>query len=70
MPQMPEKAVVPALDKLLSPQTGLVPMGEVDMKGLETVLEVRSQYAPQGNQLTDTDRYLDLSFYKEAVANR
>ena len=70
MPQMPEKAVAPALDKLLSPQTGLVPMGEVDMKGLETVLEVRSQYAPQGNQLTDTDRYLDLSFYKEAVANR
>lgn len=70
MPQIPEKGVAPALEKLLSPQTGLVPMGEVDMKGLETVLEVRSQYAPQGNQLTDTEKYLDLSFYKEAVANR
>ena len=70
MPQMPEKGVAPALEKLLSPQTGLVPLGEVDMKGLETVLEVRSQYAPQGIQLKDTEKYLDLSFYKEAVANR
>jgi ABC-type nitrate/sulfonate/bicarbonate transport system substrate-binding protein len=70
MPQMPKKGVAPALEKLLSPQTGLVPMGKIDMKGLETVLEVRSQYAPEGNRLTDTKKYLDLSFYEEAVANR
>ncbi|MBK19945.1 MAG: ABC transporter substrate-binding protein [Rhodospirillaceae bacterium] len=70
MPQMPEKAVGPALEKLLVPETGLVPMGKVDMEGLKTVLEIRSQYAPQGKQLTDTEKYLDLSFYEEAISGR
>ena len=70
MPQMPEKGVAPALEKLLSPKTGLVPMGTIDMDGLKTILEVRSQYAPQGKQLTDAEKYLDLSFYEEAVAGR
>ncbi len=70
MPQMPENAVTPALEKLLVPETGLIPMGTVDMDGLKTVLEVRSQYAPQGKQLTDINKYLDLSFYKEAIASR
>ncbi len=70
MPQMPEKAVGPALEKLLVPETGLVPMGIVDREGLKTVLEIRSQYAPQGKQLTDIDKYLDLSFYEEALAGR
>ena len=70
MPQMPEKGIAPALEKLLSPQTGLVPMGTIDMDGLKTILEVRSQYAPQGKQLTDAEKYLDLSFYEEALAGR
>ena len=70
MPQMPEKGIAPALAKLLSPQTGLVPMGTIDMDGLKTILEVRSQYAPQGKQLTDAEKYLDLSFYEEALAGR
>ena len=40
------------------------------MDGLKTILEVRSQYAPQGKQLTDAEKYLDLSFYEEALAGR
>ena len=70
MPQMPDKAVAPALEKLLVPETGLIPMGTVDMNGLKTVLEIRSQYAPQGKTLTDVDKYLDLSFYREAISTR
>ena len=62
--------VAPALEKLLVPETGLIPMGTVDMNGLKTVLEIRSQYAPQGKTLTDVDKYLDLSFYREAISTR
>jgi ABC-type nitrate/sulfonate/bicarbonate transport system substrate-binding protein len=70
MPQMKPRAVAPSLKKLLSPRTGLVPGGKIDREGLKTILELRSQYAPQGRQLTDMEKYLDLSYYEEAVAGR
>lgn len=70
MPQMKPQAISPTLDKLLSPRTGLVPAAKVDLEGLETVLELRSQYAPQKKQLTDVQKYLDLSYYEEAIAGR
>jgi ABC-type nitrate/sulfonate/bicarbonate transport system substrate-binding protein len=70
MPQMKPQAIAPAMAKLVDPRTGLVPEGAVDLKGLETVLELRSQYAPQKKQLTDVGKYLDLSYYEEAVAGR
>jgi ABC-type nitrate/sulfonate/bicarbonate transport system substrate-binding protein len=70
MPQMKPQAIAPSMEKLVSPRTGLVPNATVDLKGLETVLELRSQYAPQKLQLTDVQKYLDLSYYDEAIAGR
>ena len=70
MPQIPASGLIPAIEKLLIPETGLVPEGKIDMEGLKTILELRSQYAPQGKQLTDAKKYLDLSFYKQALARR
>lgn len=68
MPQMKPQALGPALAKLRAPETGLVPNGKIDREGLKTVLELRSQYAPQGKQLTDIETYIDESFYKAATS--
>ncbi len=70
MPNMKPQAIGPAMDKLMDPKTGLIPLCELDYEGLKTVLELRSQYAPQGVQLTDPDKYLDHSYYQDALAGR
>ena len=70
MPNTKPQAIGPALEKLLDPKTGLIPLGKMDYEGLRTVLALRSRYAPQGKQLTDPDIYIDLSYYDEAVAGR
>jgi ABC-type nitrate/sulfonate/bicarbonate transport system substrate-binding protein len=68
MPQMDSRALGPALSKLKSPETGLVPEGRIDREGLKTVLELRSHYAPQGRLLTDIEKYIDESYYEEALS--
>jgi len=70
MPNMKPQAIGPAMDKLMNPDTGLIPGCKMDYPGLNMVLELRSQYAPQGKQLSDPDKYIDLSYYEEAVAGR
>jgi len=67
MPQIKPQAVGIALSKLRSPDTGLVPRGVIDREGLKTVLALRSQYAPQGQKLTDVEKYIDETFYLEAL---
>lgn len=68
IPVMKPEAVAPAMKKLLDPRTGLNPKAEIDMAGLDTVLELRSQYAEQKKQLTDAAKYIDLSYYQAALA--
>ena len=58
------------MNKLINPKTGLIPQCQLDYEGLKTVLELRTQYAPQSLQLTNPDKYIDLSYYQEAVAGR
>ena len=70
MPDMKPQAIGPAFNKLLDPSTGLIPLCKLDYEGLKTVLELRSQYAPQGIQLTDPDKYLDHSYYQDALTGR
>ena len=70
MPNIKPQGIAPAMAKLLSPATGLIPMGKLDYEGLKTVLALRSKYAPQGKQLTDPDKYIDLSYYEAAVKAR
>lgn len=67
MPQIKRQAVGIALSKLRSPDTGLVPRGVIDREGLKTVLALRSQYAPQGQKLTNIEKYIDETFYREAL---
>jgi ABC-type nitrate/sulfonate/bicarbonate transport system substrate-binding protein len=70
MPVLKPQAIAPAMAKLVSPRTGLIPEGRLDYEGLKTVLALRSKYAPRKKQLADPDRYIDLSYYEEAVAGR
>ena len=70
MPNMKPQAISPAMNKLINPKTGLIPQCQLDYEGLKTVLELRTQYAPQSLQLTNPDKYVDLSYYQEAVAGR
>ncbi len=69
MPAMRPRAIAPSLDKLIAPETGFVPMAALDRAGLDTVLELRSQYAPKKKQLTDPEKYLDTSYYDAALGN-
>lgn len=68
MPNINPKAINKIMDKLLSPMTGLTPDATIDKDGFETVLALRSQYGEQ--ELTDGSKYLDLSFYHNALAAR
>ena len=70
MQQMKPEAIGPALEKLRDPRTGLIPMARLDLPGLETVLALRSRYGPHEAPLTDPMKYVDLSYYEEAVAGR
>ena len=70
MPQMKPQAIAPAMAKLLDPRTGLVPQARLDLPGLHTVLALRSQYAPQRKSLADPMKYVDLSYYHEAMKGR
>lgn len=68
MPAMKPQAIGPSLEKLRSPRTGLIPQAALDLEGLKTVLELRSQYAPQGKLLADPEKYLDRSYYEAAIS--
>jgi ABC-type nitrate/sulfonate/bicarbonate transport system substrate-binding protein len=70
MPQMKPQAIAPSTAKLLDPRSGLIPLAAFDREGLKTVLELRSQYAPQKKRLTDPDKYVDLSYYEKALKDR
>jgi ABC-type nitrate/sulfonate/bicarbonate transport system substrate-binding protein len=70
MPQMKPQAIAPSMAKLLDPRTGLVPKAALDVPGLKTVLALRSEYAPQKKRLTDPMKYVDLSYYDEALKSR
>jgi hypothetical protein len=45
----------------------LTPLGKINMKGFQTVLELRSQYIEQKTPLTDPDKYIDLRYYEKAL---
>lgn len=45
---------------------GFEPQAEIDLAGIRQVLELRSEYGQPKKQLSDPQKYLDLSFY-EAV---
>jgi ABC-type nitrate/sulfonate/bicarbonate transport system substrate-binding protein len=68
MPEIKPGVVDAVLASLLSPRSGLTPRGDILRDGMQTVLDLRSRYGGSGKQLRDVDKYLDLSFYKDAAS--
>ncbi len=56
-----------AITRLVLPQGGLSRSGALDSEGIQVVLALRSQYGMPKKTLTDPRRYIDTSYYEEAV---
>jgi ABC-type nitrate/sulfonate/bicarbonate transport system substrate-binding protein len=67
MPEIQPAAAKPVMASLLSPRSGLTPNGDILPDGMRRVLALRSRYGAGGRELTDIDKYLELSLFKEAV---
>ena len=55
---------------LLAERGGLIRDMAIDMKGLETVLALRSKYGEPRKALTDASKYVDLTFHERAFGGR
>ena len=64
MPEIQPAAAKPVMNSLLSPRSGLTPNADILPDGMKRVLALRSRYGKDGRQLTDIDKYLDLSLLK------
>lgn len=69
MPALSADGAAGAVDRLVSPRTGFTPKAGLDRAGIETVLALRSRYGEPRLSLTDPDKYLDLSYYEEALGS-
>jgi ABC-type nitrate/sulfonate/bicarbonate transport system substrate-binding protein len=67
MPEIQPLAAKAVMKSLLSPQSGLTPKAEILPEGMKRVLALRSHYGKGGKTLTDIDKYLELSHFKEAA---
>jgi ABC-type nitrate/sulfonate/bicarbonate transport system substrate-binding protein len=54
---------------LLHPSSGFPRKAEIDVEGVRTVMEIRSQYAEPRKTLIDPSRYYDLTYYRAALSN-
>jgi ABC-type nitrate/sulfonate/bicarbonate transport system substrate-binding protein len=52
---------------LLTTDDGIQPHGSIDMAGIDTVLKLRTQYGQPHRDLNDAAKYVDQTFYREAV---
>ena len=68
MPEIKPGVADAVMTSLLSPRSGLTPRAGILREGMKTVLDLRSRYGG-GKQLSDVDKYLDLSFYEAATGS-
>jgi ABC-type nitrate/sulfonate/bicarbonate transport system substrate-binding protein len=57
-----------ALARLLDPKYGLYPVAALNIPGLAAVIELRAEMGRLAVPLPVVDKYIDLSYYKKAVA--
>lgn len=70
VPNMGEEIAQATYDVLLADEGGFEPTAKLDIAGIETVLELRSQYGRPQKTLTDPHKYTDLAWYNKAMAER
>ena len=66
MPEIQPAAAKPVMASLLSPRSGLTPHAEILPDGMKRVLALRSRYGG-GKNLSDIDKYLALSAFKDVA---
>lgn len=67
MPNMTAPMAGQAYEVLLDPNTGFDPRAELDIKGIETVLVLRSEYGKPRKALTEAGKYYDPQYHAEAT---
>ena len=55
------------LDALLDPGYGIYPEAELNLSGVEAALELRAEMGFLNRPLPPVEKYVDLSYYREAV---
>ena len=55
------------LDALLDPDYGLYPEAELNLPGVEAVLELRADMGVLNRPLPPVEKYVDLSYYRKAI---
>ena len=66
LPNVPEDAARLHVNALLGEREGLTPGGTLDLKGMMTVLKIRSEFGLPRKRLTDPARYIDERYLKAA----
>jgi ABC-type nitrate/sulfonate/bicarbonate transport system substrate-binding protein len=67
LPKASEIAANKAWAVLLTGPEGFQKKGEIDLAGVRTVLELRSEYGRPQKSLTDPSKYIDESYYRKAL---
>ena len=67
LPRASEAASLKAWDVLLTGSEGFQKKGEINLAGVRTVLELRSEYGRPQKSLSDPSKYIDESYYKKAL---
>jgi ABC-type nitrate/sulfonate/bicarbonate transport system substrate-binding protein len=70
MPEIQPAAAKPVMSSLLSPRSGLTPDAAILPEGMQRVLALRSRYGSSDRELTDIDKYLELSLFNDAARAR
>jgi ABC-type nitrate/sulfonate/bicarbonate transport system substrate-binding protein len=68
MPQTSPELAARIYDILLDPQGGFEPEARINLEGVKTVLNLRSEYGKPQKNLTDPAAYFDPAYYNQAVA--
>jgi ABC-type nitrate/sulfonate/bicarbonate transport system substrate-binding protein len=68
VPGMTHELAEASYAELLDPQDGFFKDCNIDMAGLNCVLELRSRYAEPRKELRDPLKYCDLTYYQRALA--
>ena len=67
VPAMSSQVAEASYRVLLHPTGGFDRRASLDMDGIRTVLALRSEFGPAGTRLSDPVKYLDMSYYQEAM---
>jgi ABC-type nitrate/sulfonate/bicarbonate transport system substrate-binding protein len=69
-PGMSLNAASVSVEQLVSGPARLTNDGALNQEGISTVLRLRNKYGMPRRELTDSSKYVDLSYYEAARANK